>query len=118
MVSGGLIGHPTIEINADSPPHYEFQYAVHDAHTGDIKDQFEHRRGEYVTGRYSLVEPDGQRRIVDYSSDPLLGFSAQVRRELVGVHAAAPVAVEEWPAPAHRRWTRPLPLLTQQHKQP
>ncbi|XP_075149077.1 cuticle protein 7 [Haematobia irritans] len=103
MVNGGFIGHPAVEIHADSPPHYEFQYAVHDAHTGDIKDQFEHRRGEYVTGRYSLVEPDGQRRIVDYSSDPLLGFSAHVRRELVGIHGTSAV-VEDWPAPAtHRR---------------
>ncbi|BFF93921.1 larval cuticle protein A2B [Drosophila madeirensis] len=67
-----------------SPAQYEFQYAVHDSHTGDIKDQFEHRRGDYVTGRYSLIEPDGHRRIVDYTSDPLLGFNAQVRREPIG----------------------------------
>lgn len=109
LANASIIGHPTIEIEEHSPPHYEFQYAVHDAHTGDIKDQFEHRRGEYVTGRYSLIEPDGQRRIVDYSSDPLLGFSAQVRRELPGLlagHAAAAAAtqvVEDWPAPTHRR---------------
>ncbi|KAM7351061.1 larval cuticle protein A2B [Cochliomyia hominivorax] len=105
--NASIIGHPaTIEIEESSPPHYEFQYAVHDTHTGDIKDQFEHRRGEYVTGRYSLVEPDGQRRIVDYSSDPLLGFSAQVRREsptLVTGHAVVAPVVEEWPAPTHRR---------------
>ncbi|TMW43285.1 hypothetical protein DOY81_011634 [Sarcophaga bullata] len=107
LANASIIAHPAIELEEHSPPHYEFQYAVHDTHTGDIKDQFEHRRGEYVTGRYSLVEPDGHRRIVDYSSDPLLGFSAQVRREspaatLVTGHVVAPV-VEEWPAPTHRR---------------
>lgn len=107
LANASIITHPTTELEEHSPPHYEFQYAVHDTHTGDIKDQFEHRRGEYVTGRYSLVEPDGHRRIVDYSSDPHLGFSAQVRREspaaaLVTGHVVAPI-VEEWPAPSHRR---------------
>lgn len=56
------------------------QYSVHDAHTGDIKDQFEHRNGQYVTGRYSLVDSDGYRRIVEYSADPILGFTAEVKR--------------------------------------
>ncbi|EDW64607.2 pupal cuticle protein Edg-84A [Drosophila virilis] len=81
---GGIIaGHPDELIS--SPAQYEFHYSVHDSHTGDVKDQFEHRRGEYVTGRYSLIEPDGHRRIVDYSSDPLLGFNAQVRREPISL---------------------------------
>jgi len=80
FAEGGLIlGHSDELVS--SPPQYEFHYAVHDSHTGDVKDQFEHRRGGYVTGRYSLIEPDGHRRIVDYSADPLLGFNAQVRRE-------------------------------------
>ncbi|XP_023169505.1 cuticle protein 8 [Drosophila hydei] len=79
----GIIGHADELIS--SPPQYEFHYSVHDSHTGDVKDQFEHRRGEYVTGRYSLIEPDGHRRIVDYSSDPLLGFSAHVRREPISI---------------------------------
>ncbi|XP_034473889.1 cuticle protein 8 [Drosophila innubila] len=80
VAEGGLIhGHADELIS--SPAQYEFHYAVHDSHTGDVKDQFEHRRGGYVTGRYSLIEPDGHRRIVDYSADPLLGFNAQVRRE-------------------------------------
>ncbi|XP_062121039.1 cuticle protein 8 [Drosophila sulfurigaster albostrigata] len=84
FVEGGLIlGHADELLS--SPPQYEFHYAVHDTHTGDVKDQFEHRRGGYVTGRYSLVEPDGHRRIVDYSADPLLGFNAQVRREPISI---------------------------------
>ncbi|XP_043641369.1 larval cuticle protein A2B [Drosophila teissieri] len=79
-VQAGIITSHPDELIA-SPAQYEFHYSVHDSHTGDVKDQFEHRRGEYVTGRYSLVDPDGHRRIVDYTADPLLGFNAQVRRE-------------------------------------
>ncbi|XP_017075046.2 larval cuticle protein A2B [Drosophila eugracilis] len=79
-VQAGIIASHPDELIA-SPAQYEFHYSVHDSHTGDVKDQFEHRRGEYVTGRYSLIEPDGHRRIVDYTADPLLGFNAQVRRE-------------------------------------
>ncbi|EDW12527.1 larval cuticle protein A2B [Drosophila mojavensis] len=81
--AGIIVGHPDELIS--SPPQYEFHYSVHDSYTGDVKDQFEHRRGEYVTGRYSLIEPDGHRRVVDYSSDPLLGFTAQVRREPISI---------------------------------
>uniref|UniRef100_A0A1A9ZVU3 Pupal cuticle protein Edg-84A n=1 Tax=Glossina pallidipes TaxID=7398 RepID=A0A1A9ZVU3_GLOPL len=101
LISASVIEHPTIELIEDNTPHYEFQYSVHDVHTGDVKDQFEHRRGDYVTGRYSLIEPDGNRRVVEYSSDPLLGFSAQVRRELLGSPHAVAQTVEEWPAPAN-----------------
>ncbi|XP_012155233.1 cuticle protein 18.6 [Ceratitis capitata] len=82
--SAGIIGHGgpiAIELEEHSPPQYEFHYSVHDSHTGDVKDQFEHRHGDYVTGRYSLIEPDGQRRVVEYNADPLLGFTAQVHRE-------------------------------------
>ncbi|XP_037928056.1 larval cuticle protein A2B [Teleopsis dalmanni] len=111
-INAGILAHPVAELIEDNQPQYEFHYSVHDIHTGDVKDQFEHRRGEYVTGRYSLIEPDGQRRVVDYSSDPLLGFTAQVRREAPEIHgllvAAHPAVsgskvIEQWPAPAHRR---------------
>ncbi|XP_055851559.1 cuticle protein 7 [Episyrphus balteatus] len=64
-----------------SPAQYEFRYSVHDVGTGDIKDQQEIREGDQVRGRYSLIEPDGNRRVVEYSSDPLLGFNANVRHE-------------------------------------
>lgn len=32
-------------------------------------------------GSYSLVEPDGTRRIVEYTADPVQGFNAVVRKE-------------------------------------
>lgn len=64
-----------------------------DAVTGDAKSQHESRSGDVVQGSYSLVEPDGTRRTVDYTADPIHGFNAVVRREPLGVaKVIAPVA--------------------------
>lgn len=65
----------------DEPAHYEFQYSVHDDHTGDIKEQKESRQGYAVQGSYSLVQPDGVLRVVDYTADKESGFNAVVRYE-------------------------------------
>lgn len=35
--------------------------------------QQESRSGDVVQGSYSLVEPDGTRRIVEYTADPVQG---------------------------------------------
>lgn len=62
-----------------------------DAITGDSKNQQETRSGDVVQGSYSLVEPDGTRRIVEYTADPIQGFNAVVHREpLVQKVVAAP----------------------------
>ncbi|XP_063830130.1 uncharacterized protein LOC135079404 [Ostrinia nubilalis] len=74
----------------EAPAHYEFQYSVHDEHSGDIKQQQEARAGDAVHGSYSLLQPDGLTRVVDYSADKEHGFNAVVRYE---GHPA--------PAPAH-----------------
>ncbi|KAL1122596.1 hypothetical protein AAG570_002926 [Ranatra chinensis] len=66
---------------ADAHPQYSFHYNVHDAHTGDVKSQEEHRDGDVVKGRYSLVEPDGSTRTVEYAADDHSGFNAVVHRE-------------------------------------
>ncbi|TKX27831.1 cuticular protein RR-2 [Spodoptera litura] len=50
-------------------PKYEFEYEVKDGHTGDHKEQHEHRDGDVVKGHYSLHEPDGSIRHVHYHSD-------------------------------------------------
>ena len=64
-----------------------FSYGVSDPNTGDIKDQHEKRVGDSVVGKYSLVEADGTKRIVEYSSHPHTGFNAVVRKDpAVGVH--------------------------------
>lgn len=42
--------------------------------TGDAKSQQESRSGDVVQGSYSLIEPDGTRRIVEYTADPVQGI--------------------------------------------
>lgn len=61
-------------------PRYEFNYAVNDPVTGDNKAQTESRDGGVVKGSYSLSEPDGTIRVVDYTADSLTGFNAIVKR--------------------------------------
>lgn len=63
------------------PPKYSFAYDVSDAETGDFKSQTEERDGDFVRGQYSLVEPDGTRRVVDYTADERNGFTAVVSKE-------------------------------------
>lgn len=63
-----------------SVPRYNFNYAVNDPVTGDNKAQTEVRDGGYVKGSYSLSEPDGTLRVVDYTADPVAGFNAVVKR--------------------------------------
>lgn len=76
----------------DAPAHYAFEYAVHDEHTGDIKSQHETRDGDKVQGYYTLVQPDGKRRIVHYTADKVNGFVAKVEEEEVkGYKAPEPV---------------------------
>lgn len=65
----------------DSRPQYTFAYDVRDTLTGDEKRQEEKRDGDLVKGQYSLVEPDGTRRIVDYTADDASGFNAIVSKQ-------------------------------------
>ncbi|KAL0870687.1 hypothetical protein ABMA27_005634 [Loxostege sticticalis] len=92
----------------EAPAHYDFQYSVHDEHSGDIKQQQEAREGDAVHGSYSLVQPDGVHRIVEYTADKEHGFNANVRYEghptpapahVTKVAYAAPVAKVAYAAP-------------------
>ncbi|XP_047020545.1 histidine-rich glycoprotein-like [Helicoverpa zea] len=62
-----------------SHPKYEFAYKVEDPHTGDKKSQHESRDGHVVKGVYSLHQPDGTVRIVEYHADKKTGFNANVK---------------------------------------
>ncbi|XP_046990152.1 cuticle protein 21-like [Schistocerca americana] len=75
----------------DPNPQYSYAYSVQDALTGDSKNQQESRSGDVVQGSYSLVEPDGSIRTVDYTADPVNGFNAVVHKE-AGAHPAPVVA--------------------------
>ncbi|XP_046393618.1 cuticle protein 19-like [Ischnura elegans] len=78
-------------------PKYNFDYAVHDLHTGDVKNQWETRDGDVVRGYYSLNEPDGTIRQVEYSADKHNGFNAVVKKIGKAVH---PEPVHHY-APVH-----------------
>ncbi|XP_028030305.1 cuticle protein 8-like [Bombyx mandarina] len=70
-------------------PKYDFAYSVADPHTGDHKSQHESRDGDSVHGSYSLVQPDGSVRKVDYTADEHHGFNAVVHNSAPSVHPIA-----------------------------
>lgn len=84
---------------ADAYPQYQYAYNVQDSITGDSKTQEESRDGDVVKGSYSLIEPDGSRRIVNYYADPINGFNAVVQKD-VPVAVAPVVAAKTVVAPA------------------
>jgi hypothetical protein len=70
-----------------------------------------------VKGQYSLVEPDGSIRTVDYTADPVNGFNAVVSKSGPGVHAvpvvkpiAVPVVKQIAVAPATHTGYAPAPI--------
>ncbi|KAF6204932.1 hypothetical protein GE061_019097 [Apolygus lucorum] len=86
MVFAGYITHQKVIDYHDPHPKYAYNYGVSDPHTGDHKQQSEARDGDVVKGQYSLVEPDGSLRTVDYTADPINGFNAVVTKSHPGVH--------------------------------
>ncbi|XP_022905408.2 cuticle protein 7-like [Onthophagus taurus] len=87
----------------DAHPQYNFNYDVHDDHTGDVKSQQEVRDGDVVKGAYSFIESDGARRVVEYTSDPEHGFNAVVQRQEGAAHPTGPAA-----APAYAKVAAPV----------
>lgn len=79
---------------AEAPANYDFNYDVHDQHTGDIKQQHETAQNGAISGQYSLIDADGFRRIVDYTADDHHGFNANVRREPLGHQQAVVKTVQ------------------------
>ncbi|XP_017011930.2 uncharacterized protein Crys [Drosophila takahashii] len=72
---------PNSSEDYDTRPQYSFAYDVRDSLTGDDKRQEEKRDGDLVKGQYSLIEPDGTRRIVEYTADDVSGFNAIVSKQ-------------------------------------
>ncbi|XP_042877921.1 uncharacterized protein LOC122256996 [Penaeus japonicus] len=70
-----------VEYN-DPDPEYTWAYEIDAKSTGDMKTAREERRGDVVVGQYSVMDPDGSLRVVDYSVAPGTGFQATVRKEL------------------------------------
>ncbi|OWR49967.1 cuticular protein RR-2 motif 87 precursor [Danaus plexippus plexippus] len=69
-------------------PKYDFAYSVADPHTGDHKSQHESRDGDAVHGYYSLLQPDGSVRKVEYSADDHNGFNAVVHNSAPSIGEA------------------------------
>jgi hypothetical protein len=85
-----------VDTDYDPNPQYSFSYDIQDALTGDVKGQQESRSGDVVQGSYSLVEPDGTVRTVEYTADPVNGFNAVVHKTPLTApvaKVAAPIAV-------------------------
>ena len=107
----------------EEPANYDFNYDVHDPHTGDVKQQHETAHDGAIQGQYSLIDADGYRRIVDYTADDHHGFNANVRREPVEGHkiiktvqpaiavqkiiAQPAIAVQKYIAPAPQYYSAP-----------
>lgn len=73
-------------ISLQNHPAYAFSYGVKDLHTGDVKSQWESRDEGVVKGHYSILEPDGSIRTVDYTADAKNGFTAVVKTHGPNVH--------------------------------
>ncbi|XP_049766387.1 cuticle protein 21-like [Schistocerca cancellata] len=94
----------------DPNPQYSFSYSVSDALTGDAKQQQESRSGDVVEGSYSLVEPDGSVRTVQYTAAPGAGFNAVVSKDGVPT-GPAPLGAAVVPAAAAARNILPGGIL-------
>ncbi|XP_063379444.1 high mobility group nucleosome-binding domain-containing protein 5-like [Cydia fagiglandana] len=66
----------------DDATSYEYSYVVYDENTGDQKAQKESSDGSVVRGQYSLIQPDGYVREVQYTADDIKGFNAVVKNFL------------------------------------
>ncbi|XP_059611741.1 cuticle protein 21-like [Phlebotomus argentipes] len=84
----------------DPNPQYSFAYDIKDALTGDIKNQQETLDNGVIKGQYSLIEPDGRQRIVDYIADPINGFNADVKYAGAAIAPAQPALIKTYATPA------------------
>ncbi|CAG9771550.1 unnamed protein product [Ceutorhynchus assimilis] len=103
---GGPVAYATGDHGHDvdyyAHPKYSYNYGVADGLTGDSKTQSEYRDGDVVKGSYSVSEPDGSIRVVEYTSDDVHGFNAVVKKIGPSYHpakVAAPTILA--PAAAH-----------------
>ncbi|XP_037949899.1 uncharacterized protein LOC119680935 [Teleopsis dalmanni] len=77
-VSKPLVSLPVVE-KIFKKQRKPFSYGVKDLHTGDVKSQWESRDGDTIKGQYSILEPDGSIRTVQYTADAKHGFNAIVK---------------------------------------
>ncbi|XP_045459173.1 larval cuticle protein A2B-like [Melitaea cinxia] len=105
---------PVIKSNEYS----SFAYDVADPNTGDYKSQVESNFGGVVKGQYSLVDPDGTQRVVDYTADDVNGFNAVVQKNPLAVAAPAPAVVAAAPAVVEAKTVYSTPVVTKSYVAP
>ncbi|XP_077291463.1 uncharacterized protein LOC143914927 [Arctopsyche grandis] len=81
VIPSAAVAVTPLKADYDPNPQYAYAYDVQDSITGDFKSQYETRNGDVVKGSYSLFDPDGTKRTVDYTADPINGFNAVVKKE-------------------------------------
>ena len=104
-----------VDTDYDPNPQYSYAYDIQDALTGDSKSQQESRSGDVVQGSYSLVEPDGTVRTVEYTADPVNGFNAVVHKTPLAAPVAKVAAPVAYAAPAVARVAAPLGYASPLH---
>ena len=92
---------PTWKTTPEKPANYEFKYEVNEPKTGDIKQQFEKAVDGVIKGQYWLIEPDGSKRVVDYTADDKNGFQATVK--VIPAQTGWKPEPVAW-KPEHRPW--------------
>ena len=112
-----------VEHHHEEPANYDFEYAVHDEHTGDIKEQHESAKDGAISGFYSLIDADGYKRVVHYTADDHHGFQAKVEREPVQGYKVAqqPQIIKKiiaQPAIAVQKYVAPAPQYQYQQAAP
>jgi hypothetical protein len=110
-----IVKHEAIKkvVEHEEPANYDFEYSVHDDHTGDIKEQHESAKNGAIEGYYTLIDADGYKRIVHYTADDHHGFNAEVKREQIqGYKAPEPVKkIEKYVAPVAQYYSAPAPVV-------
>ena len=69
---------PVVDGVVGGHAHYSYGYSVNDARSGDLKAREESRDGDVVQGSYTVADPDGRIRHVEYTADRDHGFQARV----------------------------------------
>ena len=69
---------PVVDQVVGGHAHYSYGYSVNDARSGDLKAREETRDGDVVQGSYTVADPDGRIRHVEYTADRDHGFNARV----------------------------------------
>ncbi|XP_037912265.1 pupal cuticle protein Edg-84A-like [Hermetia illucens] len=80
-VAKGGATHTNSKIDTYRKADYQFTYSVYNDYSVDIKSHEESRNGDKVYGKYIIIDPDGFKRIVEYTVNGKEGFVARVRRE-------------------------------------